>query len=226
MLGSGEWGRRARGALVHETGDIVPPDATGMLMDVTADVIARHLELRIEFHVVRFVEAAKKLAALLAMPSDQAVATGILEALHVPLEPAEVLIQRAVTQKRFDVVDRFGPSLRGRRSLLVFGAKRREKLGVPEHLHRRDEALAGREAPRGKRGGGYLQVGCRRVHDVIPFDACTPSTDDIRFVTNASRSAAAAAASVAAGSASSSAASRTPRVASSRSSANWRSRIT
>src|SRR6185436_4811046 len=86
--------------------------------------------------------------ALLLVPGNEPVAPGVLELLHVPLEPAVVAIGRHAGDDLLDVVHGLRRLAGDVDAMLVLAAQRAEQVLVPIDLDAGDEALRGGEAPR------------------------------------------------------------------------------
>ena len=81
------------------TGDRIGPDPAGMLMDVDRGEIGRDLEVRIEFEQPRRqrrVQLRLEFGATLRVDRLQPPASGVLEALQMPLQPGEFVIEQFV----------------------------------------------------------------------------------------------------------------------------------
>src|SRR5687768_13087931 len=151
----------ARASLIDEAGDRVAPDAARVLVDVNARVVLGIFEIFLHLCAPSGERCFQPLAILLVVRL-QAVASRVLEALQVPLEPAVVLVKHALAKICAG---------------LMLCTHCRVQHARPVALRREQERLAGDKS---------AAVDAQR----IPFACCSPRRLCIRCATNASRSAA------------------------------------
>jgi hypothetical protein len=103
-----QWCGGTCATLVHHARQRIAIDATWMLMDVGGGVVGRQRHARVQGKggAVDFKRGRQRVA-LCCIVVRKTVAAGILHALEMALEPAEIAHRRVVAHEGFDIGRRF-----------------------------------------------------------------------------------------------------------------------